>query len=92
MTRARVLAEWDGTNGQNNEDALEGYDRVIMRKKDFETLKEDMELTGETISEIGRRISSLIRFDLIMGIFSKQANLTVYFRTYTLRQSCLNRL
>ena len=42
------------------EGALGGYSRDAMRRHDFKTLNENEELTGEAISEIGRRITASV--------------------------------
>ena len=54
---ARVVDYWAQTNVTNETDPLEGYGQRTLRWRDFKTFKVGGELTGEIVSEVGRRIA-----------------------------------
>ena len=55
---ARVTDYWVGINGTREEDPPGGCGQGTLRRYDIKTLKKGGELTGDIVSEVGRRIAT----------------------------------
>ena len=54
---AHVQKYWAETHDENKEDALDGYELGTLRRHDIKSLIKGGQLTGDTASEIARRIT-----------------------------------